>query len=133
MEKIESVEQLIGITEVLPNEVICLGMLFLMKQGIFPMWEDPQNRMGGAFSYKVTNMKEIPSVWKTLMYLLCGGTLMVNPQHQQNVNGITISPKRNFCIIKIWMRDCSLQDPALVTHIPALMETGCMFTKHKTE
>ena len=46
-------------------------MLFIMKTGITPMWEDPKNREGGCFSYKITN-KFVVDVWKKLSLLLCG-------------------------------------------------------------
>ena len=129
---IGAVEQLIGINEVMPNEVIRSCMLFVMKEGIMPLWEDVQNRTGGAFSYKVAN-KSVPLVWRHLLYLLCGGTLMVNPAHRTRVNGISVSPKKGFCIIKIWLKDCSLQDPEFVATIPDLTKEGCLFKKHEPE
>ena len=30
-------------------------MLFLMRDGIQPIWEDEKNRNGGCFSYKINN------------------------------------------------------------------------------
>jgi hypothetical protein len=51
-----------------------------------------------------------------------------------NVTGITISPKKNFCIIKIWMSNCANQNPAIVTNlIPGLIPQGCIFKKHTPE
>ena len=47
-------------------------MLFLMRQNIKPV-EDPNNKQGGCFSFKVTN-KNI-QVWKSVSYLLTGETL----------------------------------------------------------
>ena len=37
-------------------------MLFLMRSGITPLWEDPKNRYGGCFSFKVVN-KHVHSIW----------------------------------------------------------------------
>ena len=51
----KTVEEAIGITESLPDGLIKNCMLFIMKDGISPMWEDPKNRNGGCFSYKVSN------------------------------------------------------------------------------
>ena len=31
-------------------------MFFLMKGDIQPRWEDPQNRRGGCFSYKINHV-----------------------------------------------------------------------------
>jgi hypothetical protein len=52
---ITSVEEAICITESLPEVLVQNCMLFLMRDGIVPMWEDKQNRNGGCFSYKVVN------------------------------------------------------------------------------
>jgi hypothetical protein len=50
------------------------------------------------------------------------------------VTGITISPKKNFCIIKIWMTDCNNQNPAIVTSdVKGLSPQGCLFKKHTPE
>ena len=50
------------------------------------------------------------------------------------VTGITISPKKNFCIIKIWMTDCTNQNPAIVINeIKGISSQGCIFKKHAPE
>lgn len=131
-EEINSVEKLTAVNEYLPDDIVKYCMLFVMRVGISPMWEDVLNRHGGCFSYKVTN-KMVPMVWKHLFYLLCTESLTVNKSHMQSINGITISPKRNFCIIKIWTADCVLQDPSTIVHIEQLVKMGCLFRKHEPE
>ena len=132
MENIDSVEALIGVNETVTDNIIKNCMLFVMKQGITPMWEDPQNRQGGCFSYKVVN-KTVCQVWRKLMYLLCGNSLTVDPKHNEYLNGITISPKKGFCIVKIWMKNCKLQDPAIIVNIDGLIKNGCLFKAHCPE
>jgi Eukaryotic initiation factor 4E len=132
MDRIHTMEEIMALTQTLSDNVIKYCMLFLMKQGITPMWEDTRNRNGGAFSYKVLN-KHVPEIWRQLSYLLTGNRLTHDPAHMSKVNGITISPKKNFCIIKIWMCDCSLQDPAIITPIEHLMKNGSLFKSHKPE
>lgn len=129
---IDSMEKAIAINEALPEGVVKYSMLFAMRSGITPMWEDPKNRNGGCFSFKVTN-KQVFEVWKALFYAMCGETLCVNKQHNKMINGITVSPKRNFCIVKIWLDGCSLQDPSAVIDIPNLQKQGCLFKKHAPE
>ena len=107
-------------------------MLFVMRHGITPMWEDKRNKNGGCFSYKVVN-KNVPDVWKQLFYLLCGETICVDPAYQKNINGITVSPKKNFCIIKIWLDTAQIQDPNIIVNIPNLIKQGCLFKKHEPE
>jgi hypothetical protein len=72
-------------------------------------------------------------VWKNVFYCLAGDTLFKNVAHTKNINGITISPKKNFCILKIWLADCSLQNPDIITDIAGLMKGGCIFKQHSPE
>jgi hypothetical protein len=132
MENIDNIEKLIAINESIPEHIVKHCMLFVMKTGVTPMWEDPKNRNGGCFSFKVLN-KQIYTVWKSLFYALCGETLCIDRKYNSLINGITVSPKKNFCIIKIWMEDCSLQDPNMIISIPNLSKQGCLFKKHEPE
>ncbi len=132
MGSINKVESVVGLNEKIPENVIKNCMLFVMREGITPMWEDTKNRHGGCFSYKVTN-KYVPDVWKKLFSLLCGESLTVKEEHSQLINGITISPKKNFCIIKIWMSTSEHQDPNIIVNIHNLSKQGCLFKKHEPE
>lgn len=126
-------EEAISITEILPSTLVENCMLFLMKSGINPTWEDPKNRRGGVFSYKVIS-KLVNKCWKDLTYVIVGETVSKDDIFVENVTGITISPKKNFCILKIWMTDCSKQNPALVTSdLKGLNNYGCLFKKHTPE
>lgn len=128
-----TVEDAIAVTETLPSVMVENCMLFLMKEGINPTWEDPKNRNGGVFSYKITN-KHVCKAWKDLTYVVVGETVSKNTSFVNCVNGITISPKKNFCIIKIWMSDCNNQNPQVVTtDMKLLSPQGCLFKKHTPE
>jgi hypothetical protein len=131
--KFTSVEDTIAITQTLPEILVKNCMLFIMKDGITPVWEDSKNREGGCFSYKVSN-KNVYEVWRDLTYILVGETISSNTAFVNNVTGITISPKKNFCIIKIWMTNCLFQNPAIVTpDINEITPKGCLFKKHTPE
>lgn len=132
MSDIDRADKLIALNETIPAKVIQYNMLFVMKKGIKPMWEDPMNKNGGCFSYKVSN-KFVVDVWKSLFYALCGETLFIDPKNNKCANGITISPKKNFCIVKIWLKDETIQDPSEVIHIPNLTTYGCLFKKHGSD
>jgi hypothetical protein len=128
-----TVEETLAVTETLPAVLVENCMLFMMKEGIKPIWEDPKNRNGGCFSYKVSN-KYVHKVWKDLTYVLAGSTISKNSSFVSCVTGITISPKKNFCIIKIWMTDCNNQNPGIVTaDVKNLSPQGCLFKKHTPE
>ena len=128
-----TVEETIAVTETLPDILVKNCMLFIMRDGIYPTWEDKKNRNGGCFSYKISN-KNVYEVWKELTYVLVGDTISKQISFVANVTGITISPKKNFCIIKIWMSNCENQNPAIVTNeIKGLTSQGCLFKKHTPE
>jgi hypothetical protein len=129
---IHSAEEVIAINDALPEPVIKSCMLFLMRSNITPMWEDPKNRSGGCFSYRITN-KLVPEVWKNLVFLCCGETITSNINLHKHVNGITISPKKNFCIIKIWLDTIDFQEPTFIKQIANLPFQGCIFKKHEPE
>jgi translation initiation factor 4E len=128
-----TVEDTIALTESLPEVLVVNCMLFIMKKGIIPVWEDKHNRGGGCFSYKIAN-KSVYSIWKELTYLLVGETLSTDKGFVENITGITISPKKSFCIIKIWMSNCEYQNPELVTsELKGIQTNGCIFKKHQPE
>lgn len=129
----KNVEETIAITESLPEGLVKNCMLFIMRDGVTPMWEDQKNRNGGCFSYKVSN-KNVFEVWRDLTYVLVGESISNNTTFVNSVTGITISPKKNFCIVKIWMTNCDHQNPTVVTcDVKNLSPQGCLFKKHTPE
>ena len=128
--KFETVEKALTIYDVIPNKLVVNCMLFLMRDGIKPTWEDEKNRHGGCFSYKISN-KYVVSIWKKLSYMLIGETLSNKKDVMATINGITISPKKHFCIIKLWLSTCKYQDPSIISEDCGLSREGCLFKKHK--
>ena len=129
----QTVQETIAVTETLPDILVKNCMLFLMRDGVKPIWEDPKNRHGGCFSYKIPN-KNVYDVWKELTYVVVGNSVSANSSFVNSVVGITISPKKNFCIIKIWMSNCKNQNPSLVSSsVKGISPQGCLFKKHTPE
>jgi hypothetical protein len=129
---LETIEDGLALSRALPEKLVKNCMLFLMREGISPTWEDPKNRHGGCFSFKVKN-SVVPMIWKRLSFALMGETLTNNNKMLSSMTGITISPKKSFCIIKIWMSNCNIQSAQTLTEIPGLTIAGCIFKKHKPE
>ena len=127
-----TVEQAVSVTEMLPPKLVVNCMLFLMREGITPIWEDVRNRNGGCFSYKVSN-KDVPDCWRQLTYALVGNCISPNKALLPVVNGITISPKKNFCIVKIWLANCKFQNAAIINELVGIISHGCLFKKHTPE
>jgi hypothetical protein len=103
--------------------------MFIMRENIMPQWEHPRNRNGGYFSFKVLN-KNICQVWKDLTYVLIGNTLSTNNDFLRDISGITISPKKNFCIVKVWMTNCNHQNSSMMNDVKNLSSHGCFFEPH---
>jgi|TARA_R110001592_G_scaffold60820_1_gene185386 hypothetical protein len=124
-----TVEEALTLYETLPDKMIKNCMLFLMRKGIKPIWEDEKNKNGGCFSYKISNKITI-ATWKHSSYKLMGETVAKDNALKNDINGITISPKRNFCIIKIWLSNCNNQNPEKIQDIMGINSQGCLFKKH---
>lgn len=127
IQSVSTIEESISLNENLPDNIIKYCMLFMMKSGILPIYEDPRNIHGGYFSYKVYN-KYVVDIWKKMVYAFCGGSLMTNKENMKYVNGITISPKKNFCILKIWLENLKIQNAEEVVDIPNLSRAGVIFS-----
>ena len=100
------------------------GMFFLMREGITPMWEDKRNRSGGMWSYKIPkkegNILKSDVIWKKVVAACVGMTLTKNPENMKYINGLSISPKLDNCIIKIWNNDSSKNSTSLISDIEGL-------------
>ena len=125
-------EEIISILNVMPEKLVKNCMLFMMKDGIKPTWEDEHNKDGGCFSFKIHN-KQVKSIWTSLCYSVAGETISNDPLFIKSITGLTISPKKNFCIIKIWMSDCENQNAVKIINIDGLSNQGCLFKKHLPE
>ena len=79
------------------------GMFFLMKNNILPIWEDPKNRLGGYISFKIYS-NNLVDFWNHLVKK-CISENIFNNNNNHLLNGISISPKKEFNIIKLWINE----------------------------
>jgi hypothetical protein len=125
-------EEIIALNETLEASDVLIKycMLFLSREDIEPTYEDPKNRNGGYFSYKVTN-KMVNESWKQFSYSVVGESVSRNAVFNNNITGLTISPKKNFCIIKLFMTNCEHTNAESVgSHIYGISPIGCRFKRH---
>lgn len=87
--------------------------IFIMKNEIFPMWEDIENRNGSICSIKIDSLEDGFNLLKNMTYHMVNNTLLkFTPNMWQVINGISFSPKKidhlnldSYCvIIKIWFK-----------------------------
>jgi hypothetical protein len=129
---LNTLEDVVAVLNIIPDILVTNCMLFLMRDGITPMWEDVKNKDGGCFKYRIIN-KHVPQTWKHLIYTLVGETLSSNKLFLQNVNGITISPKKKFCILKVWTSNCDFQNSDVIDIDNAILKTNkALFEIHDT-
>ena len=89
------------------------GMFFLMKESIQPIWEDEYNKHGGCMSFKLWKT-EVNDCWLELTGKLISHSLLKNTEtHSTKISGVSISPKRNYCIVRIWLFDSELSNSEL--------------------
>ena len=103
--KIMDLEKYSDVLFMLNNyESINSGMFFLMKYGIKPIYEDKKNIKGGYWSIRVTK-KDSNFFWRKFTYYLCLDRITDSDENDNLINGLSISPKINNSIFKIWNCD----------------------------
>jgi hypothetical protein len=86
-------------------------MFFMMREHVQPTWDDSSNIDGGCLSIKVLK-DDVHVFWEDICIKLLGETLLVGKANEKwdFVNGISCSPKKHFCIIKIWVKDAAMDN-----------------------
>ena len=86
------------------------GMFFFMKEGYRPLWDAVENDKGGAWSKKV-DASETHTVFVDCMVHCLAGSFLKS--QNDTVVGVTLSPKGNFHIIKVWNTNTAVSDRRL--------------------
>lgn len=91
------------INQLLKNnyKMLLNGMFFIMKNNIKPIWYDNNNKNGGCISWKIEKYNSI-KYWENLLLLFITDNLP-KELNKYNINGISINPKKNCNIIKVWL------------------------------
>jgi hypothetical protein len=74
-----------------------------MRGDTSPLWENKVNIRGGSYCLKITRKNAI-EVFQRYLAAAALGQGAVDPANE--IVGVTISPKKGFCIIKIWNLNC---------------------------
>jgi hypothetical protein len=109
------------------------GMFFIMLQGVFPTWED--NLAGGFWSFKI-DKKEISHAWTKLSIYLLADNFIENEsedyqQLKSEIIGISISPKKTFSILKVWINNDAVHTKIKINpELPYLKSEELMYRSH---
>jgi len=99
---ISSIEDYINVFKIF-KDLWSRGMFFIMREHIMPRWEDENNKNGGCFSIKINKEDVLDKLFEITSSIL-GETLGKNDIISNEINGISISPKKNYHIIRIWIK-----------------------------
>ena len=92
------------VNELMKDNHLQNAMFFIMKNDIFPTWEDPENREGSSISYKIP-ASYLKDNWSLLLEKIIFQDYLKDKSKNSEINGISISPKKEFNIIKIWLKN----------------------------
>ena len=75
------------------------GLLRIMRGDVSPLWENKVNIRGGSYCLKISRRNAM-EVFQRYVAAAALGQAAKDPANE--IVGVTISPKRGTCIIKIW-------------------------------
>jgi Eukaryotic initiation factor 4E len=103
------------------SESVRQTQLFVMRKGVAPMWEDPSNKNGGAWTLKLTGDAVLTTMQDALVRMMVGDPPLVT--------GLSCVPKpENNCqMLKCWMTGCDSTVPGGMD----VLFRGARFIKHR--
>ena len=102
-------QQFWSVVDSIPKEAWECGMFFFMRKGYPPLWECKENETGGAWSKKIEAAQAHTSFIDLMVHSIAN-ELLIN--RKETLVGLSISPKGQFHIIKIWNTTTTVSDKA---------------------
>lgn len=128
--EISNIEEFWNAFHYINDSHICNSMFFIMRDGIEPIWEDQYNKEGGCWSFKISK-KDVYNAWLELGIALCSERITSNLEKSNTINGISISPKKTFCILKIWNNNSEENAPSFISKkIPYIYVNTSIYKEH---
>ena len=96
-----TIEEFWVLDKFIRKDMIENGMFFIMRKSVKPIWECSTNIKGGCISWKVDRKNSYKS------WIDCVGHFIMKEFGNLNhlINGVSISPKKNSSIIKLWFKE----------------------------
>ena len=86
----------------------------LFHKGVKPVWEDPRNTRGGAWTFRTPKSQAV-EFWKEICMMAIGEQLQTAVETERttfrdDICGISLSVRFNSMLIQIWSRDGSHEE-----------------------
>jgi hypothetical protein len=108
--EIKNVDNFWSVVDTIAKEAWESGMFFFMREGYRPLWDAPENEKGGAWSKKVDAADTYNVFVDCMVHCIVGSFLTKN---NDVLAGVTVSPKGQFHIIKVWNTTTTVSDRRL--------------------
>lgn len=107
------------------------SMFFIMREDIFPTWEYPDNRNGCCVSYKISS-NVLDDQWNLIIKMILSEDIIKDKENYDLITGVSISPKKEFNIVKIWLRE-NVSDftELLKEYEPFYIKKNSLIKKHE--
>ena len=99
IQEVSTWEALGSVLRELGPHKILNGMIFSMKGDTSPLWENKANIRGGSYCLKISHRNSV-EVYNR--YLAAAAAEYASMKKENPIVGVTMSPKKGFCIIKLW-------------------------------
>ena len=121
-----SIEEFWVLDKFIRKDMVENGMFFIMLEGSSPVWECETNIKGGCISWKVDRKNSYKSWIDTVGHFIIQDLGNVTSK----VNGVSISPKKNSSIIKLWFKEEINTDDMILPKSFILAEDKIIYKSH---
>jgi hypothetical protein len=102
------------------------GMFFMMRDPSPPLWESHHHIRGGCYSFRCQKADAADIYLNYCIASMLGG---LSTESANSMNGISISPKRGFNIVKVWNTNAQkFNQPADLAVISTIREADIIYT-----
>ena len=105
--EVTSIDEFWSLVDTIQRDAWESGMFFFMREGYRPLWDAPENDRGGAWSKKVDANDTYNVFIDCMVHCIANSFLTKN---KDTLVGVTLSPKGQFHIIKIWNTNSTMSD-----------------------
>ena len=92
-------EEMFGMLKEIGSKRFLEGMYFWMADPYPPMWENKMNKRGGSYSIKIHQDHGLECFER---YMAASVLNLIALDTENQIVGVSISPKKGFNIIKLW-------------------------------